>query len=261
VTRKYGAGGDVEEVRYAVALDYLGRNDGGQEIYQCDRVLKLGRGGYYYPSLEGMTYAYNGDVYSGENFGVPVNNLLDMVDGRGDSVEVEEAYLIYELFLRFHEMNNLFVSKSSPPGSGTTDIYLERIGDELHHLNDRYTETLYFGDELGENTYVDWRAVKLKFLGLGKGIEGSAQGIVGTSFYENESHLQFKNGASFDRSRLVREGIININLDSTWVDSSLDREASSIYRLSTSGRTSGTRYTEVKETEIGIAGPDGPRVQ
>ena len=139
---------------------------------------------------------------------------------------------------------------------------MERVGDVLQHpSNHGVPKQLYFGDELGEESYVKNGGIGLEFLGLGKGTDGDAVGMVKTSFDGGESYLQFNNKPSwsnnpdkmYDRTTLTREGLINVDLDTKWVDSAVDREVRSIYYRPTSGRMPGSRYTEVKETRVSMA--------
>ena len=93
------------------------------------------------------------------------------------------------MFLRYHEMNDLFVSKFPVRGE---DLYLDRIGDVTRHPSHHgMPSPRYFGDELGEDSYYRNKRISLKFLGLGRGVEGDAQGVVGLSCDGMEVCFQF----------------------------------------------------------------------
>ena len=68
------------------------------------------------------TLTHISDTHAVEKFGVPVDRFLGMIDDDGVNVDVREAYQVYEMFLRFHEMNNLFVSKFPVPRGSGEDI-------------------------------------------------------------------------------------------------------------------------------------------
>jgi hypothetical protein len=253
VTRYFGHGEDeIEKDSFYSMFHYLGLDE-GKEMYQCSHAGKLIKRGRGYPSLTKMTYAYNGDMDAVEKFGVPVGNFMDM-ERSGEKVDVSEAYQVYQFFLRFHEMNN-FLLEGFYFEREVSIPYLDRVGQSLYHQSHHAILPLSFGDELGEDSYVKNGAVNLKFLGLGKGVNREEVGVVGLSVERGESHLQFDNapGGTYDRLLLLREGTINVNLETQLVNSFIDKEVSSIH-YSPSGRSPGSRYTEVKETHFkGIA--------
>ncbi len=90
------------------------------------------------PALENLTYVFNDSESDNQGyvFGIVHSKFENLVDSKGNSLSFDKSYHVYNTFIDFHALCNLFADPI-PVGKGIQD--LKKIGQKIIHAA-AYTE-------------------------------------------------------------------------------------------------------------------------
>jgi hypothetical protein len=105
--------------------------------YVCRKftLTRPGREEVELPTLRDWTYSFSpsepGIDSKGQVFGIPHAKFALMVDNRGGVVESGTSYMVYNNFIDFHGLNDVFASRTAEQIGGLQNLH--RIGDKIVH--------------------------------------------------------------------------------------------------------------------------------
>jgi hypothetical protein len=148
------------------------------ERYTCKRFVYIKPDGerVSIPALEGWTYAYKeGEDERGVVFGIDHARFQGMTDSNGNTLKQDKMYLIYNTFIDFHGLVDVF-AKPIRDGRGIQD--LTRIGQKIVHSAAHSTPPTNLGDSFKEGSYFTNGEITLALKGLSL-VDDSACAVVG----------------------------------------------------------------------------------
>ena len=115
-----------------------GEGEGFEQSYRyvCRKftLTRPGKKEVELPTLRGWTYSFSpsepGIDDDGQVFGIPHAKFALMVDSRGNMVDSGTSYMVYNNFIDFHGLNDVFASRT-PEIGGLQNLH--KIGDRIVH--------------------------------------------------------------------------------------------------------------------------------
>jgi hypothetical protein len=119
------------------------------------------------PTLADWAYSFSvsepGIDDQGQVFGIPHKKFAMLVDSRGNLIDSSNAYMVYNAFIDFHGLNDIFVSPME--GSGSVQD-LRRIGDRVVHAAANTSAPVGLGEAVKKGSEFRNGEVTLELKGL-----------------------------------------------------------------------------------------------
>lgn len=188
------------------------------------------------PALAGWSYAFDAaaGASGGPVFGIPHAPFEGLEDERGHELEPDIRYAVYNNFIDFHALNDLF----SRPLFGKGVDALHTIGETIVHPA-AYTEApVELGTSVAAGSVFRNGRVTLEFKGVSI-VDGAACALIG--YDSGESTLAMTIGDARTKGGSEYKGDLAIDLETGWLRrASLDEF---VVTETTSGKTTSPAYT------------------
>ncbi|MCL4309677.1 MAG: hypothetical protein M1340_00005 [Actinobacteria bacterium] len=169
------------------------------------------------PALKLWDYQF--DLMSGINegsvFGIPHEQFEDLVDSKGNRLTPDIRYAVYNNFIDFHSLNDIF----SRPMFGKGIEQLKNIGNRIVHASAFIETPLSLGTAIKPGSVFKNGEVTLELKGISV-VNGSACALVG--YDSGESTLKMTLALSNNQDAITEggseyKGDIYIDLETGWV--------------------------------------------
>ncbi len=170
------------------------------------------------PALKLWDYQF--DLMSGINgkgpvFGIPHERFEDLVDNKGNKLPPDIRYAVYNNFIDFHSLNDIFAR----PMFGKGIEQLKHIGDRIVHASAFTEAPVSLGSAVKPGSVFKNGKVMLELKGVSS-IDGFACALVG--YDSGESTLKMTIALSKDQDAITEggseyKGDISIDLETGWV--------------------------------------------
>ncbi len=153
---------------YRLCLQYVPANLSGKKEDECVCIrftLQLGDSQEVaVPALENWTYVYEEGIdEDGQVFGIDHVQFQNLVDERGKSVPIDKAYHVYNAFIDFHSLCDVF-AEPMVEGSGIQD--LNQIGQKIVHAAAFTEGPVNLGSDILEGSFFKNGQITLELKGL-----------------------------------------------------------------------------------------------
>ncbi|MBN2287364.1 MAG: hypothetical protein JXI43_13015, partial [Tissierellales bacterium] len=183
--------------------------------------VKLGEApDFTIPVLKDWSYNFKkletGMDEAGQVLGIEHSKFEKLIDSNGKAIPPDKSYHVYNAFIDFHGMNNIF-AEEMPGGAGIQD--LKKIGQKIVHSASFIQAPVNVGSNVAEGSYFKNGEVTLEFKGIST-VNNSICALVAYDSGESYFHMQMNpmpdmevvtNGSSHYM------GDIYIDLESYWV--------------------------------------------
>ena len=117
------------------------------------------------PALENWTYVFfkEGIDENGQVFGIDHDQFENLVDERGRSIPIDKSYHVYNAFIDFHGLCDVF-AEPIVEGSGIQD--LNQIGQKIVHSASFTEPPVHLGSRILEGSYFKNGRITLELKGL-----------------------------------------------------------------------------------------------
>jgi hypothetical protein len=118
------------------------------------------------PTLGGWTYTFNHETgidEQGQVFGIPHKKFAMMVDSRGDILDTNTGYMVYNAFIDFHGLTDVFATRTEGLGGIQS---LRRIGDSVVHAAANTSAPVNLGEAIKKGSEFRNGEVTLELKGL-----------------------------------------------------------------------------------------------
>ncbi len=195
--------------------------EGGRVEYTCVRMtVRTDGDASEVPELAGWSYEFRpeqtGSSATGDMFGIHHGKFQELADASGQTLDPALSYAVYNAFVDFHAMCNVF-AEPTHDGAGIQD--LKRLGDTIVHAAASSEPTVHLeGVTESGSTFRNGRiTLGLKGLGL---VDGAPCAIVAYDSGESSFAMAMEPapGMSIDAVGSSHYfGDIYVDLDSMWV--------------------------------------------
>ena len=169
------------------------------------------------PALQLWDYQFDliSGIKRGSVFGIPHERFEDLVDSKGNRLSPDVRYAIYNNFIDFHSLNDIF----SRPMFGKGIEQLKNIGDRIVHASAFIETPLSLGTAIKPGSVFKNGEVTLELKGISV-VNGSACALVG--YDSGESTLKVTLALSNNKDAITKggseyKGDIYIDLETGWV--------------------------------------------
>ena len=207
---------------YSLKLRYIPATLSEKKLDQCtikEFCLQLNSENIVtIPALKSWSYEFNrmsGVLDKGPVFGIPHDKFEDISDSKGNKVSPEFCYAIYNNFIDFHALNDVF----SRPLFGKGIDALKLIGDKIVHPAAFSEAPVSLGTTIKPGSVFRNGEVTLEFKGVSI-VDGAVCAIIG--YDSGESTLKMAVKSSEDKYIKTEggseyKGDIYMDLETGWV--------------------------------------------
>ena len=156
-------------------------------------------------------------------FGIDYAKFQNLVDAEGKTIQEEEAYQVYNAFIDFHSMSDVF-GEPVDEGKGVQD--LKRIGDMIVHASAHSEVPLNGGGNFSEGSYFRNGEITLALKGLSV-VSGADCALLEYDSGESSLKMLMKPAPNMEINVIGSShywGDIYKDLDSGWVRKAALRE-------------------------------------